>query len=85
MERFPLSFRFWAKFGLCNRSLFTEQYYSLIVFSFRHAALCSVTRKKQGNFTVRQEPDKDQDQQQLNLLSMSFYGSKFLSGGNVLQ
>lgn len=47
---------------------------------FRHAALRSVTRKKQGNFTVRQEPDKDQDQQQLNLLSMSFYGSKLLTG-----
>lgn len=55
------------------------------MFSFRHAALRSVTRKKQGNFTVRQEPDKDQDQQQLNLLSMSFYGSKLLTGGNVLQ
>lgn len=44
---------------------------------FRHAALRSITRRKQGSFTVLQEPDKDHEQQ-LNLLSMSFCGSRVL-------
>ena len=53
----------------------------LFDFSFRHAALRSITGQKQGNFKVTlQEPDKDQ---QLSLLSKSIQGSRAVIGGNI--
>ncbi|KAJ7384559.1 hypothetical protein OS493_021190 [Desmophyllum pertusum] len=47
---------------------------------FRHAALRSVTRQKQA-FKVMQEPDKDHEQQ-LNLLTKSFCGSRVFGGAD---
>ncbi|XP_068693651.1 sodium/calcium exchanger 2-like isoform X2 [Montipora foliosa] len=46
---------------------------------FRHAALRTITRQRQGNFKGLQEHDKDREQQ-LNLLSKSFCGSRSVFG-----
>ena len=50
--------------------------------SFRHAALRTITRQRQGNFKGLQEHDKDCEQQ-LNLLSKSFCGSRSVFGGKM--
>lgn len=53
---------------------------SVYLYSFRHAALRSVTRQKQAVKAVP-EPDKEQEQQ-LNFLTKSLCGSRVFGGGS---
>ena len=70
-----------AKTGNGLSSFVAKDLTSLLIwfiYSFRHAALRSITRQKPGI----KEPVKDQEEQ-LNMLSKSLYGSRVFGGGNL--